>query len=99
MSFVPGLCLHPPSTIRATVFKEVGAIFSERGLIVRSLKHRVAPKLLHLGAQLGALVCMASKLTMCPLTRDGMMRGLSALISLCFSSTLQDPWTVSVVTS
>jgi len=99
MSFVPDLCLHPPPTIRATVFKEVGDSYPERGLLVRSLKHRVAPKLLHLGAQLGALVCMASKLTMCPLTRDGVMRGLSALISLCFSSTLQGPWTVPVVTS
>ncbi len=99
MTFVPRLRLPPAPPIRGAVGKQIGNILDEGGLIVRGLEPVGASTALHLRTQLGALVCIASRVTIRPLTREGVMSGLSALISCCFSPTLHCQSTVPVVTS
>ncbi len=52
MAFVPRLCLHPASTIRRTVCKQVGNLFEEGGLVVLGDEHLRCPTPMHRRAQL-----------------------------------------------
>ncbi len=52
MAFVPRLRLHPASTIRSAVCKQVGNIFQEGGLVVLGDEHIRSPTPMHLRAQL-----------------------------------------------
>src|SRR2546421_8993051 len=54
MSFVPGLCLFPATTIRGTILKQIGNILVERGLIVLGNQEIVSREPMDLRTQ-GAL--------------------------------------------
>jgi len=80
MAFVPSLCLPPALAIWGAICKQVGNIFGKGGLVVFGDEHIGASTALHLRTQLGALVCMASRVTIRPLTSDGVIKGLSATL-------------------